>query len=90
MKKYSLVVTGNYLNHYELALSKEFMEFFKEFHFIVGEKLPEDRKKLGFSDMNDLDFVVKAYEDKELARKLILDADVLLDHIDTKVILMKD
>ena len=78
MKKYSLVVTGNYLNHYELALSKELMEFFKEFHFIVGEKLPEDRKKLGFSDMNDLDFVVKAYEDKELARKLILDADVVI------------
>lgn len=78
MKKYSLVVTGNYLNHYELALSKEFMKFFNEFHFIVGEKLPEDRKKLGFSDMNDLSFVVKAYENKKLAKKLILDADIVI------------
>ena len=78
MKDYSLVIASNFLDHYMMSMSLELKKYFKNFHFVSSEKLEENYKRLGFSDLNDLDFVVKAYEDKERARKLILEADYVL------------
>lgn len=78
MNNYTLVCCGNFANHYILALSKELKKVFKKYYFIVSDELPSERKKMGFSDLNDSEFVVKAYEDKEKARQLILDADIVI------------
>ena len=77
-KKYSIVYTSNFLNHYQLALGKALNKEFKSYKFVAWDKLPKERAKLGFYDLNDNEFVIKAYEDKELARKTIIDADVVL------------
>lgn len=77
-KKYTVVCCSNFLNHYTLALSNELKKVFKEHYFIVGEELPEERKSMGFSDLNDNPMVIKAYEDKEKARRVILEADLVL------------
>lgn len=78
MKKYDIVCCTNYLNHYSLALKKELDKYFIKCTIIVGEKLPEDRQKLGFSDLNNEKDVIKAYEDNALAKETILKADVVI------------
>ena len=76
--RYSIVCCSNFLNHYTLALSRELNKVFGKHYFIVGEELPDERKKLGFADLNDNEFVIRAYEDQEAARKAILEADIVL------------
>ena len=77
-RKYTIVVCSNFLNHYTLALTNELAKVFEEVYFVVGERLPEERKSMGFADLNDNDFVIKAYEDREKAREVILNADIVL------------
>ena len=76
--RYSIVCCSNFLNHYTLALSRELNKVFGKHYFIVGEELPDERKKLGFADLNDNEFVIRAYEDEEAARRAILEADIVL------------
>jgi glycosyltransferase involved in cell wall biosynthesis len=78
MKEYSLVIASNFMDHYMLALSNELKEYFRDFCFVASERLEENYKKLGFADLNDQDFVFKAYEDKEKARQIVLDADIVI------------
>ncbi len=78
MKEYSFVIASNFVDHYMLALSNELKKYFKDFCFVASEKLEEKYKNLGFADLNDQDFVFKAYEDKEKAKEIILNADVVL------------
>lgn len=78
MKEYSLVIAANFMDHYMLALSLELKKYFKDFYFIASEELEEKYRKLGFPDLNNRDFVIKAYEDKRKAREIILNADVVL------------
>lgn len=92
MNKYKLVCCGNFMNHYINALSKELQNDFLDYHYIVSDELPGERKKMGFSDLNELDYVIKAYENKELARKEILSADIVItgsykymNHIDERI-----
>ncbi len=52
-----------------------------EFTFVATERIPEERIKLGYADMNEqFPFVLREYEDggKEKAKKAMLDADVCL------------
>lgn len=77
-RKYSIVYTSNFLNHYQLAIGEALNKVFKDFKFVAWDKLPKERSKLGFYDLNNHEFVVKAYEDKELARKTIMDADIVI------------
>ena len=76
--RYSIVCCSNFLNHYTLALSRELNKVFGKHYFIVGEELPDERKKMGFADLNDNEFVIRAYEDEEAARRAILEADIVL------------
>ena len=78
MKEYSLVIASNFLDHYMLSLSNELKKYFKDFYFVASEKLEENYKNLGFADLNDNNFVIKAYEDKNRARQIIMDADVVI------------
>lgn len=78
MKEYSLVIASNFLDHYMLSLSNALKEYFPEFCFVASEKLEEGYQKLGFSDLNQKDFVVRAYEDKEKAKQIVMDADIVI------------
>ena len=78
MKKYTIVYTSCFMNHYQLALANELNKVFEKYYFIADTPLPKDRAKMGFFDLNDNEYVIKAYEDKEKARQMILDADVVL------------
>ena len=78
MKEYSLVIASNFLDHYMFALSLELKEYFSNFYFIASKPLADNYRKLGFSDLNENEFVIKAYEDKEKAREIILNADIVV------------
>lgn len=78
MPDISLTITSNFVNHYSLALALELKEYFNDFHFVVKEKLPEDRKKMGFADLNDYDFVVKEYEEQNKVQELFDKSDVVI------------
>lgn len=57
---------SNFLNHHQLPLCEAFCGTDGvEFTFVACEKIPEDRLKMGYADMNTLyPFVVRAYEDE--------------------------
>lgn len=78
MKEYTIAFTSCFLDHYTLALGEELNKVFKKFYFIADTKLPKDRAKLGFYDYDNNEYVIKAYEDKELAKKIIMDVDVVV------------
>lgn len=78
MKEYSLVIASNFVDHYMLALSLELMKYFKDFKFVASKELAENYRQLGFSDLNNKEFVVKAYENKKYAEKIIMDADIVI------------
>ena len=78
MKEYSLVIASNFMDHYMLALSNELSACFKDYYFVASEKLEDHYKNLGFKDLNDAGCVIKAYEDKQKAREIILNADLVI------------
>ncbi len=89
----NIVLISNYLNHHSLALCEELKQITENnFHFIATRKVTEDRKKLGYQDINDkYDFVIRAYEEGEYERalKLCLDCDVLIYGMAPKEIINK-
>lgn len=77
-KKYTIAFTSCFLDHYTLALGEALNKVFKRFYFIADTKLPSERSKLGFLDLDNHPFVIKAYENPELAKQVIIDADVVV------------
>ena len=78
MNNISLTVTTNFLNHYSLALSLKLKNYFDNYHIVVKDDTPEDRKKLGFENYSNLDFVVKEKDNPELVSKLFKESDVVI------------
>ena len=78
MKKYNVAIASNFLNHYQYALSMQLKKYCDNFYYVVSEQLEQEYKKLGFSDLNDNEFVIKAYEDKQRAEKVLYDCDVVI------------
>lgn len=78
MKKYSIAIASNFLNHYQNALSIELCKICESFYYIVSEELQIHYKKLGFADLNDNEYVIKAYKNPELAEKIICECDVVI------------
>lgn len=74
---------SNFLTHHQLPFCLEMQKKYgDDFKFVSTEKIPEERLKLGYSDMdNDYPFVLKAYENEEKykeAMELALDSDVVI------------
>lgn len=78
MSNISLTITSNFINHYSLALALELKKHFSDFHFVVKEKLPEDRKRLGFDNLDNYDFIVKEYEQQDKVQELFDNSDVVI------------
>jgi len=71
---------SNFLNHHQLPFCLEMKKILGDnFKFVASEKIPDDRIKLGYDDMNkSYDFVVRTYENEEEAYKLGIESDVVI------------
>ena len=77
-----LVFVSNYFNHHQKALAEEFVRIYGEDYACIA-MTPFNRKRLtiGYKDMNQAPFVVRAYESPEAegkARKLINEAECVI------------
>lgn len=71
---------SNFLNHHQLPFCSEMVKLIgNNFKFVATEKIPVERINLGYKDMNsEYDFVVKSYENGELASELLRTSDVII------------
>lgn len=71
---------SNFLNHHQLPLCEAFCRTEGiEFKFVACEKIPDDRIKMGYEDMNaKYPFVLRAYEDSAAAEKIALEYDAVI------------
>ena len=71
---------SNFMNHHQLPFCRAMQRFCGGFHFVAAEPVPRHRLDLGYEDMNDLDFVVRAYERGNEARieTLLTDCDAVI------------
>ena len=76
-----ITFVSNYINHHQLPFCRAMLEVGQDidFHFIQTMPMEEKRVSMGWAlDEKALDFVALYYEEKERARRLILDSDVVL------------
>lgn len=74
---------SNFMNHHQLPFS---MAMYNrndiEYHFIATEKIPQERIKLGYEDMNSkYQFIIEAYKDEEnekKAQKIADESDIVI------------
>ncbi len=65
-----LIFVSNYLNHYQKALADEFVKIFgTDYAFVAMTPFNQKRLAIGFNDMNQAPFVVRAYESPESERE---------------------
>ena len=71
---------SNFLNHHQLPLCEALRNIEGvEFLFVACEKIPEERLKMGYEDMNEkYPFVLRAYEDSETAERVAKDFDAVI------------
>lgn len=78
-----LVFISNFMNHHQLPVAQRLHATLGyDYKFIALEGLPEERRSMGYADMNqEYPFVVCAYDSPEqqaYADKLVLECDVLI------------
>lgn len=70
---------SNFLNHHQLPVCQEFLKTEGvEFVFVATEGIGQSRLKMGYEDMNQLPFVLRAYEG-ESERQKAMDIAVTYD-----------
>ena len=77
-----LVFVSNYLSHYSRTISEAFIRIYGEdFTFIAMTPFNQKRLAAGFQDMNQLPFILRAYESPESeqdARRLIDESECVI------------
>lgn len=78
-----IVLVSNFMNHHQLPFSEELLTMEDiEYWFVATEEIPEERKSMGYHEMNSrCNFVIRTYEDKEQkekALKLCSEADIVI------------
>ena len=77
-----LVFLTNMLSHYQLSLAREFIKFYgDDYRVIVTKPFGKGFLAMGIEDLNQMPFVIRAYESQEnmqLAKKLILESEHLI------------
>ena len=80
--KMKLVFVSNYLSHYSRSISEAFIRIYGgDFRFTAMTPFNQKRLTAGFHDMNQLPFVLRAYESQpalDEARNMILEADCVI------------
>lgn len=73
------VFISNYINHHQIPFSRALYERLgEEYHFIQTEPMDGERVQMGWAlDAGALPYVVNAWEDEALCRKLIDEADLI-------------
>ncbi len=77
-----LVFVSNYFNHHQKALAEEFIKIYGDsYKFIACTPFNEKRLAIGYRDMNQAPFVLRAYENDNAmneARELINEAECVI------------
>ena len=77
-----LVFVSNYFNHHQKALAEEFVKIFgDDYAFIAMTPFNQKRLAIGYKDMNQAPFVLRAYESPEAwqeARRLIDESECVI------------
>lgn len=80
MKK--LVFVSNFMNHHQKAMAEEFRRIYgSDYVFIAFTPFDSDRRTIGYRDMNQESFVLRAYESPEAmseAMKIIDEAECVI------------
>lgn len=73
------VFISNYINHHQIPFSRALYERLgEEYHFIQTEPMDGERVQMGWAlDAGALPYVVNAWEDEALCRRLIDEADLV-------------
>lgn len=74
---------SNFINHHQLPFCKEMVKLTENnFTFVATQPIPEERKELGYYDLNkQYSFVLTTYDSQEnmdLARKLSIESDIVI------------
>ena len=69
-----LVYISNYFNHHQKTLSDEFDRICESFYFVETNKVSDERKKLGYSEMS-APYVCR---DKDLKQDVLDNADIIV------------
>ena len=73
---------SNFLNHHQSKICEAFYEMLDgDFRFIACSPIDSDRIRLGYKDMNQESYVIRAYENKEQlqeAKKWCMESDVII------------
>ena len=70
---------SNFLNHHQLPLCQEFISHEDiEFVFVATEKISDERLQMGYENMNDYPFVLRAYEDEVAAMEIAKTYDIVI------------
>lgn len=77
-----ITFVANFMNHHQLPFSLEMIELTeKKYTYVAMEPLAEEQEKLGYQNLNLLDFIIRAYEGKEQydsAKERILQDDMVI------------
>ncbi|MBQ7214913.1 MAG: glycosyltransferase family 4 protein [Synergistaceae bacterium] len=77
-----LVFVSNYFNHHQKALAEEFVKIYgSDYVFVAMTPFNQKRLAIGYRDMNQAPFVLRAYESPEAgqeARNLINEAECVI------------
>ncbi|MBQ7593836.1 MAG: glycosyltransferase family 4 protein [Synergistaceae bacterium] len=77
-----LVFVSNYFNHHQRALAEAFVKIYGEdYVFIAFTPFNQKRLAIGYQDMNQFPFVLRAYESPEAereARRIIDEAEIVI------------
>ena len=75
----TLTFISNYINHHQIPFCDACRSALGDgFRFVQTSPMEEERKNMGWDEKEVPPYVVKAYEDPELAEKLFMEADVSL------------
>ena len=74
-----VVFVSNYLNHHQIPFCKAMQRITDgNFFFLAMEEMTEERKNMGWDLKEEYDFQIEVKENKERAKQLVMDADVVI------------
>lgn len=74
-----IVFVSNFLNHHQFPVAEQLYKFTNgNYRFVELEQMPQSFKAGGYPEYQNAPFLVKGWQDKDIAEELIATADVVL------------